>query len=188
MVHLHTEKKEGGLKPYILLVPPEINSFYQIQYQNYHPLGVLALAASLEKNGFRADVYQPHIKLFNKEKFRETALEILSGEPDMIGFSSSCTSYPASLLIARNIKAVRPEIPVVFGGPQATLLSKETLGTFDCIDFILGGECDFTFPELVKTILFDHDESKLSGIAGLTYKSASGEIIQNKPGGSTNLS
>jgi len=166
----------------ILLIPPVINSHSVLNFQDDIPVGLLALAAGIKKSGFHPMIYTPHKKLYNTKDYEDIAREIIDLHPGMIGFSTWCINYPSSILIAKNIKLIKPEIPIIFGGPQASLLSRETLKEFDFVDFVLGGECDFTLPELIRTLSCSYRESSLFSIPGLTFRTTVGEIIQNKPG------
>mgnify|MGYP000882704645 CR=1 FL=1 len=51
----------------------------------------------------------------HKEDFTKVAKDILKSKPDVIGFSTWCITYPASLLIAQEIKNLAPKIPIVYG-------------------------------------------------------------------------
>ena len=141
---------------------------------NFMPLGLLSLAASLLKNHIKAEIYKPSIRLFSKESFTAAAEDIIKHKPEIIGFSTWCISYPAVLLIAREIKNQAPEIPIIFGGPHASTVAAETLSTFGYVDFILAGEADFSLPEFI----LEHQKPypDFFKIPGLWYKNEDGEI------------
>lgn len=94
------------------------------------PLGLLLLAATLQQNRNSIKIYKPKNRLIHKTDFIEAAKDILKTKPNVIGFSTWCITYPASLLIAQEIKKLAPHIPIIYGGPQASILSTETLNYF----------------------------------------------------------
>ena len=166
----------------ILLVPPVINPFFSVDLQRFMPLGLLALAAGLRQHGFRPQIYRPRKRLISEEDYQAVALDILETQPSIIGFSSWCISYAASLWLARQIKNLRPEIPLIFGGPQASLLSRETLAEFGHVDFVLAGEADFTLPALVNSLLNGNHPDDLSRIPGLAFRVNGRLHINGSPG------
>lgn len=161
----------------ILLIPPEINPVFS-EDKKFMPLGLLALAASLRKNAINVKIYQPEIRLFKKEDFRKAANHILLSKPKYIGFSTWCNSFSTSLIIAEEIKKINPKIPVIFGGPQASILPEIILKEFPFVDFVLAGEADYSLPHLIKNLL-DKD-SNYSNIPGLTYRNNKNEIFRNE--------
>jgi radical SAM superfamily enzyme YgiQ (UPF0313 family) len=179
----YTPKKtvRGGKKE-ILLLPPILNPFSSSGMQSFMPLGLLALVATLRDKGFNPRIYKPWKRLIKTEDYQVVAKDILNKNPLIVGFSTWCINYPASLLIAREIKSVKPEIPLIFGGPQATLVGKETLHEFNFIDYILTGEADLTFPQLVELLLNDSDVREMQTIPGLMYRAERGKITINKAG------
>lgn len=134
------------------------------------PLGLLALAASLRLNNYCVQVYQPWKRLLNKSDYQQVAREVLFNNPKIIGFSTWCISYPTSLKLAQTIKSLEPEIPIVFGGPQASILDRETLSEYSCIDYILRGEADNSVVDLVRYLTNGNHSKYLEKIPGLTYR------------------
>ena len=145
------------------------------------PLGLLSLAANLQIGINKVTVYKPIVRLINKSDYKQAATDILKYKPGLIGFSTWCITYPASLLIAKEIKSQAPEIPIVFGGPHASVLSRETLENFPFIDFVLMGEADISFPQFIKELT--QPIPNLSCIPGLCFRSDSGHIQNNRLNG-----
>ena len=161
------------------MIPPIINPVSSDQAINFIPVGLLALVASLNQDKIRTEVYRPHILIASDEDFKRVAKDILSAEPLVIGFSTWCDSFPHSWSIAESVKDINPKIPVIFGGPQASILINEILEKFPFVDYILQGEADHSLPLLVSRI-FARQYEELKNINGLTYRMpGSGEIITN---------
>ena len=96
---------------------------------------------------------------------------------DAVGCSSICSSYPLTLRLAREIKQLHPDIPLIFGGPQASVVDIATMDAFPCVDFVVRGEADHTFPALLK-MLFAGDGS-WEQLPGITFRRG-GKVI-SKP-------
>ena len=126
-------------------------------------------------------IYQPKFRLIKADDYRLAAKDILKKKPEIIGFSTWCITYPASLLVAKEIKKLSPKIPIVFGGPQSSILAIETLTEFPYIDYILSGEADHTLPQLVFELSKENPDFEL--ICGLTYRDKNGKIVKNNQNG-----
>jgi hypothetical protein len=51
----------------------------------------------------------------------------LPPSPDVVGFSSRYENYLHSLRIAAELRQMRPQVPIIFGGPQATITDAAAL-------------------------------------------------------------
>ncbi len=173
--------KHSKNKRNILLIPPVINPLFKRNSKDFMPLGVLTIAAILQKKGNIVNIYKPKKRLIHKNDFTEVAKDILKTKPDIIGFSTWCITYPAALLVAQEIKKLAPDIPIVYGGPQASILPSETLKNFHFVDFVLAGEADNSFPQFVNEQ--QNENPDFSKIPGLSYRNGSGIIQQNKLNG-----
>ena len=85
--------------------------------------------------------------------------------PDLIGLSILNANRWGGIEIARAAKEIFPDIPVIFGGPGATFLWRHLLQHFSCIDFIILGEGEESFIELVQALESERDPSALPGLA-----------------------
>ena len=128
------------------------------------------MISSLSEAGFNTEIYILWKVLLIKSDYQIVAKDIVEKNPKIIGFSTWCFSYPSAILIAKAIKALSPELPVVFGGPQASILDEETMKEYPFIDFILKGEADESLIKLLKYILSNGKNHDISQIEGLTYR------------------
>jgi len=139
------------------------------------PLGVLSLAAVLEarRDGVRiVDLDEAYLAYLDSadqvRPFAEVAAACIAADrADVYGFSSICSSYPLTIRIARAVKAARPESVVLFGGPQATVVDRQTLTAFPFVDMVLRGESEITLPLLLDELAGD---LQLARVPGLTYR------------------
>jgi len=101
--------------------------------------------------------------------------EIYSGKFDMIAFSVYIWNVEETLIIARNLKKVAPEIKILFGGPEVTFESDVFLQNNPCVDVIIRGEGEVSFKELINRYINEGypdvtRDPHLSGLLGITYK------------------
>jgi len=134
------------------------------------PLGPAYLAAVLEMKNYTVRVYDP--PPYKKPKVVDF---IRKFRPDIIGISCMTPSFPKACGIAKDIKN-NFDTPVVFGGIHPTTLPEETLKN-EFIDFVIMGEGEFAFVDLLKAL---SGEMELSRVLGLGYKE-NGKIKLNPP-------
>ena len=141
-------------------------------------LGILSLGAVLEARGDAVKIvdldraYLAYLDSPNRARlFAEVAAEFIATQPaDVYGFSSLCSSYPLSIRIAQAVKAARPESFILFGGPQATVVDRQTLVAFPFVDLILRGEAETSLPLLLDVLAGD---GQLASVLSLTYRCGS---------------
>src|SRR5262249_9118704 len=83
----------------------------------------------------------------------------------VVGFTSTFEQNLASLALAYVIKArVPPKAIVVGRAHREGVLGLEMHRRFPWVDFVCSGECDDTFPQLVKHIAADATIDRLPGL------------------------
>lgn len=96
--------------------------------------------------------------------------------PDLIGISSLFSSQVGcAYAIANALKESVPEIPIVFGGIHASSKCREVLQNERSVDFVLTGEGDYTFAELLDRLV---NKADFRNIPGLVWREG-GNIQQN---------
>lgn len=114
----------------------------------------------------------------DSELWHEAAAEyVLASDPEIVGFGTMSSSFPATILIAKAIKASYPSLPVVFGGPQATLVYRDLMAEMPEVDFVLTGEADYSF----TTFLDNFSLGSSQRVPGLAQRHK-GEIALEPPG------
>ena len=161
-------------------------------------LGVLTLAALLRRQKYvprvinlddlffefvRLDRSRPSI---NQETPRSEAAETFfsyvarhlpASGFDVYGLSSICSSYPLTLRLAQEIRRLNPNATIILGGPQASVVDVATMQAFPCIDIIVRGEADDTFPALLH--LVDNKLPDWEKLPGITFRRGD-EVIRNQ--------
>lgn len=156
----------------ILLVKPHYSDIYselKSVATEYPPLGLMYIASFLEKDGNEVKIVDMSAEKLSKENLLEIAGRF---SPDIVGFTVTTPLSKRSHDLASEIKARFNNMKIVFGGPHPTALPEEELKDKN-VDFVVCGEGEITFSELVKSS-FDNLES----IKGLCFKN-NGKIICN---------
>ncbi len=160
-----------------LVFPP----FYFEPMYNMPPLGLINLASVLNGSAQRVKIFDFPLSIrmktlpMDSNIYRECARQVLQFEPDLAGFSVQCTTYPPSVMVAQELKKLKPQMKIVFGGHNASFVDELTLLRFPFIDAIVRGEGEITFPELIRAF---EREIPLASIDGITYR-AEDRIIRN---------
>lgn len=113
--------------------------------------------------------------------FKERLVKVvLSFTPHIVSFYSRCTDYHISIDISNALKSARRELIIVFGGPQAELVARDTLAKFPSVDYICCSEGETTIVPLLNTLLRNAEKQfRLESVPGLVYRDQAGIIHQN---------
>jgi len=134
------------------------------------PIGILSMASFLAEKGhetFVYDCYGPHAR----SGVSNTVDEILSARPDMVGFSTTTSSFPDGYEIAAFLKEKAPDIKILFGGAHISAMGDLLMNDYPLIDMMCIGEGELTVSELA-------DGTPLDLINGLVYRE-NGKIKKN---------
>lgn len=104
--------------------------------------------------------------------------------PQTIGFCTYIWNVTAVLALAERLKAQNPDVKIVLGGPEVSYRAKEVLERYPFIDFVLSGEGEKPFAQLLDTLASDKDYSAVGGLcyrAGADYHIAEPYLPQEEP-------
>lgn len=104
--------------------------------------------------------------------------EIYKMNPDIIAFSCYIWNLEETLDICNILKIVNPNIKIILGGPEVSFDGEETLKKYDFVDFIIYGEGEITFRELIIKLISENRE--YIDVKGLIYREE-GKIVKNEP-------
>ncbi|AZR72130.1 B12-binding domain-containing radical SAM protein [Anoxybacter fermentans] len=99
--------------------------------------------------------------------------EIYKTKADLVAFSCYIWNIIPTLQLCGNLKKIKPDLKIVLGGPEVSFDSENILRDHPYLDYIVRGEGEETFYELLEN-LFNGKEVGL--ISGLTYRKGN-EII-----------
>ena len=143
----------------VLLVYPRVTSGWQVQPRVEIPMGLLCLAGPLVRRGYDVRILDQRIET----DWRAALRKELERRPVCVGVSSMTgPQIRHALEISRIVKG-GGEAPVVWGGLHATILPEQTLAD-DAIDFVVEGDGEETFPELVRAIEAGTSPADVKGV------------------------
>jgi radical SAM superfamily enzyme YgiQ (UPF0313 family) len=130
------------------------------------PMGLYYVAAMLRANGYAVAI----LNGYDLGKTPHRIYQILGQHrPDVVGFSILHANRWGGIDIARMIKKVNPEATVVFGGVGATFLWDHFLTHFSDVDYVVRGEGEHTFLDLIR-FLESGSTTSPDHIPGLAFR------------------
>ena len=151
----------------VLFIEPPKNPWFVMGNYLPPPLALLCLAAYLEKS-----LPSVEIKILDCQaeeiEWDSVKDRIEEWNPDIVAPSTLSTcNADLTLRVATITKNITPDIQTVLGGLHFSVLAEEVLQKYPQVDFIVRGEGEETFSELVRTI---QENSSLDSVQGITFR------------------
>jgi len=141
----------------LMLYPP---CGYHHHYNT--PTGLLYVATVLKEKGYEVKF----IDCLVEKDYRTRIMNELDGTL-CVGAYCMSTHIKYLLPLLQEIKAAKPDIKVILGGPHPTLFPEQTAED-GLVDFVVRGEGEETMLELVAAL--EKGETDFAYIKGITYK------------------
>lgn len=124
------------------------------------PLGLCYLAAYLEKKGVSTEILD--MQIYSSPY--KLLFQILSQKtPRIVGITSYSQSLHKTYEVIQQIKQWNPQIITVIGGIHATALPVETMQSCKSIDYLVYGEGEISFFELIYNLINNKDATSVKG-------------------------
>lgn len=134
------------------------------------PIGLLGIAAWLDRHGFRTDVLDGYARPMSDRAF----IACLQRErPAWVGFSCTTSIFNDGIRLAGLVRATLPESRIVFGGTHVSALKETILQRFPVVDYVVVGEGEETLRELVGS----GGGAAVAGVRGVVYRGATGAPV-----------
>ncbi|MCA1793010.1 MAG: B12-binding domain-containing radical SAM protein [Desulfobacteraceae bacterium] len=133
------------------------------------PLGLASIAAYLEQFEIQADIIDCYAHPFSDDLI--TAY-ITKEAPSFVGFSCTTATFLDGVRIAGQIKKIRTEIQIVFGGVHVSALKNKIIDRYPVIDYVVVGEGEHTLHRLLTAA-----PNEKAGIKNLVLRSESGKAV-----------
>ncbi|RLB30711.1 MAG: B12-binding domain-containing radical SAM protein [Deltaproteobacteria bacterium] len=130
------------------------------------PMGLYWIAALLKENHYDVEILDWHDIERSPELVEQT---LRSKKPAVIGFSVLHGNRWGAIEIARKAKSLDPNVKIVFGGVGASFLWEHFLSRFREVDFVVIGEGEYSFLELIRH-LEGADPASARNISGLAFR------------------
>lgn len=155
----------------ILINPPldsvlareKVNPVTAFLFYNSAPLGILYIAAVLERAGHTVSALDAAAEQLNVP---EAVARVKLFQPDLIGITSTTVGFEGARRLAQGLKDEIPEVPVLLGGPHVSLLPEEAM-TEASFDLGAIGEGEFTTLEVLEVLA---GQRSLASVNGLVYR------------------
>lgn len=147
----------------------------------FFPLGIAYIAAYLEKSGkYKINILDALVEgetgdgrvINNGSEIRygltdnEIAEQIRKISPDLVGVSCLFAAIEKDAVnVCRIVKEIDPDITTIVGGAHAGAIAEKLIEQNQSIDFVIQGEAEVTFRELISAIENGRPFSELDGIA-----------------------
>ncbi|MDD5529881.1 MAG: radical SAM protein [bacterium] len=147
----------------IILCYPSINRYRSERPYHWFPFSVLPIAQALSNCG-----YHPVVLDYRVEKNAYQKLIKHLKDAIWVGISSmSGYQIAGGLRIAKNVRKINPNIPIIWGGWHPTILPEETVNN-PFVDIVVAGNGEKTIVEIADAI---KRKRSIKNIKGIAYKS-----------------
>ncbi len=148
-----------------------------LELLDVHPnLGLLSLGAVAREAGHQVEIYDPKRLIrsgalpYDGTLYERAALDLLARRPDAVGFTTLGCSFLFALNVAAELERREPDLPLLLGGPHATMLGREILERFPRFDVVARHEAERTLPELLANL----ESRAFEKIPGLCWRAPGG--------------
>ncbi len=151
--------------------------------QAFVPLGLLSLKATADRAGLDSEIRVTEVNglinagtIPNDDHFYDDLVDaILDPDDVLVGLMTDADSLHHTLVISELLKRRSPRTLVCLGGPSSSPISRLVLETFPFVDFVVRGEGEITFVELIRSL---HRGHRHSGVLGLTWRDGD-RVVEN---------
>jgi anaerobic magnesium-protoporphyrin IX monomethyl ester cyclase len=144
---------------------------------SFPPLGIGYLAAAALKAGHEVIVIDRDLQLAKTSDLDRvnayTEAALLAFQPELIGLGVTTPLIPDAYKTARLVRRILPTAKIVIGGIHATILPQRVLEECRELDYVVVGEGEATFQELIGGLM-------VAQIRGLGYREGE-RIVLNPP-------
>ncbi|MFB6285509.1 MAG: TIGR04190 family B12-binding domain/radical SAM domain protein [Candidatus Bipolaricaulia bacterium] len=143
-----------------------------------YPLGFLTMSSYLQDRDWRVRIVNLALRMLNDRRF-DVPTFLAKRCPEAVGIDLHWLPHAhGALEIARLVKSIHPDVPVIMGGLSASYFHRELI-TYPQVDYVLRG--DSVEPALEQLLLtLRHDRSRHE-VPNLTWKTAA-EVVTNPLG------
>jgi radical SAM superfamily enzyme YgiQ (UPF0313 family) len=146
----------------VLLYPPAEIVREQWDEPNFPAIGIAYVGNYLEKkSGIAPALIDGRLSRFSVQ---DTINQIVSLRPKILGISAMTHMVLTAEKIITEVKKAIPDIKIVLGSFHASFLPERTLKEFPEVDFIVVGEGEMAFLDLVNALLNNKNYENINGI------------------------
>ena len=155
----------------LLLSPPTDSVIKSIIGVTGPPLGLAYLASVAREQGDEVSIID---SIAMDYSFQDISREIKKEDPDLIGITSTTSMMPDAYRVASIAKQYNPSVEIAVGGPHVTFTQEQTLKESPDIDYIVSGEGEVVFSNL---LLHLKGKMEINGIRGLAFRKGDRAVV-----------
>ena len=175
----------------VLLHPPTIHDFREKTvvlgpisdvvpsspvFESY-PIGFLSILSFLSKHGYKVKILNIALKMLLNKNFN-LQKKLKSLNPIAFGIDLHWLPHvEGSLELAKTVKTIHPDKPIIFGGVSASYYHLELIKNYPYIDFVMRG--DTVEEPLLKLVECLEKGKQPENIPNLTWKTEDGKVKIN---------
>ncbi|MCK4832835.1 MAG: cobalamin-dependent protein, partial [Anaerolineales bacterium] len=143
-----------------------------------YPIGLTTLAEFLERFGYRTRIINLAVRMLRNRRFDVERLLASLRSPLVFGIDLHWLPHAhGALEIARLVKKVHPDVPVLLGGFSASYFHQEIIRDFPQVDYVLRGDStEEPFRRLMDAIASGREPTR---VPNLTWRDGSGALRVN---------
>ncbi len=162
----------------LIIHVPNFESFksYGVGFFMIMPIGILAMADYLQRNGYASRIIHLGLKKIKNPQFSLKDY-IRSNKVKIAGISLHWAAQSFDVIeTVKKIKLIKADIITVLGGFTASFFDQEIMSHFKDIDFIIRGDGEIPLLKLVQEL--SKPKPHLAGVPNLTWRDRD-KIIRN---------
>ncbi|HSV95612.1 MAG TPA: radical SAM protein [Spirochaetota bacterium] len=150
-----------------------INAPFPFEEAPTPPFGLMSLAGYLLREGIEVIIEDYIIQPYSRERVRRVLREF---RPDVVGATAVTMNVKKALSILKDFREEDPGLATVMGGPHVSFDADGILKNNPFVDFIVRGEGEVSFTELLDCL---KSGGNPSGVKGVSFR-LGGEVVHNK--------
>jgi len=156
----------------LILNPPHPSIGSRIPKEQLPPLGLLSIGGPLIDAGHDVALLDGEIGPLSHD---EVVRRVVAHRPEALlaGHSGSTSAHPIVVELTRKVRALLPDVHIVYGGVFPTYHFREVLAAEPQIDVIVRGEGEATATRLMAALERGDD---LAGVDGIAYR-VNGHVV-----------
>jgi radical SAM superfamily enzyme YgiQ (UPF0313 family) len=147
----------------VVLITPGTGQTERLENQAaWPPLGLLYLGTVLQNAGHEVKIIDNARIQLPVEK---VAARVKKEDPRIVGVSALTPTFKQGIKIVGAVKSELPDVKIAFGNYHATFTYEKLLMKYPIVDYVILGEGESTFLELVNAVEKNHKIKNINGIA-----------------------
>ena len=134
------------------------------------PLGIYLLVGALADEAHDVKLVDLVAERTNRLDAHLDALAVA----DLVGVGATSMSWPTARDVIGQVRAARPDVPVVLGGVHPTLFDAFVLGTTGA-DYVVRGEAESALRVLCRVL---EGDGQLGEVPNLSWRTADGGMVE----------